>query len=56
MLVDQFDASGNQFILVPVGGIMEYEPQENNRIALIIQRTPVTEEIVNRWMFHKGKK
>ena len=56
MQVDQFDASGNQFILVPVGGIMEYEPQENNRSALIIQRTPVTEEIVNRWMFHKGKK
>ena len=56
LLVNQYEASGNQFILVPVGCSTEYDPQENNGIALIIQRTPVTEEIVNRWMLHKGKK
>lgn len=41
--------SGNQLIQVPIGGITHYDPQENNRMALIIQRTPVTEEIVERW-------
>jgi len=55
VLVNQFHANKNQFILAPAGGIMEYEPQENNRMALIIQRTPVTEEIINRWIKHKGK-
>ena len=35
---------------MPVGGIMEYDPQENNRMALIIQRTPQTEAIVDKWM------
>ena len=41
--------SSNQLIQVPIGGITHYDPQENNRMALIIQRTPVTEEIVERW-------
>lgn len=50
MMVDHFNANPNQFIIVPVGGIMDYEPQENNRMALIILRTPETEAIVNRWM------
>ena len=55
MLVDHYDVDRNQFLLVPVGGIMEYDPQEYNRIALIIQRTPETEEIINRWIQHKGR-
>lgn len=50
MLVNNFDVSSNQLLLMPVGGIMEYEPQENNRMALIIQRTPQTEAIVTKWM------
>ncbi len=50
MLVDHFGANANQLILVPVGGIMEYEPQENNRMAMVILRSPATEEIINRWM------
>ena len=50
MLVNEFDVSSNQLILMPVGGIMEYTPQENNRMALIILRTPQTEAIVNKWM------
>ncbi len=50
MLVNEFDVSSNQLLLMPVGGIMEYTPQENNRMALIILRTPQTEEIVTKWM------
>lgn len=50
VLVNNFDVSSNQLLLMPVGGIMEYTPQENNRMALIIQRTPQTEAIVNKWM------
>lgn len=50
ILVNDFDVSSNQLLLMPVGGIMEYDPQENNRMALIIQRTPQTEEIVNKWI------
>ena len=50
MLVNNFKANANQFIKVPVGGITEYEQKENNRMALVILRTPVTEEIVNRWL------
>ena len=50
MLVNDFGVSSNQLILMPVGGIMEYTPQENNRMALIILRTPQTEAIVTKWM------
>ena len=49
MLVKDFDVDPNQLIQVPVGGITEYEPQEYNRMAMLILRTPVTEEIVERW-------
>lgn len=55
MLVDHFDVDGNQLIVVPVGGITDYDPQENNRMAMVILRTPVTEEIIERWM-NKRKK
>lgn len=50
MLVDHFDVSGNQLLVVPVGGITEYEPQENNRMAMVIMRTPETEAIIDRWL------
>ena len=50
MLVDHFEVDGNQLIVVPVGGITDYDPQENNRMAMVILRTPVTEEIIERWM------
>ncbi len=55
MLVDHFEVDGNQLIVVPVGGITDYDPQENNRMAMVILRTPVTEEIIERWM-NKRKK
>ena len=50
MMVDNFGADPNQFILVPAGGIMDYDPPEYNRMAMVILRTPVTEEIVKRWI------
>lgn len=49
MLVNQYGADPKRLIMVPVGGITEYEPKENNRLALIILRSPVTEEIIHRW-------
>lgn len=56
MMVDHFDADPNQFIQVPVGGIMDYEPYENNRMALIILRTPETEAIVKRWLWQREQR
>jgi outer membrane protein OmpA-like peptidoglycan-associated protein len=50
MLVKNFGMSENQLIRVHAGGINDYTPQENNRMVLVIQRTPVTEEIVDRWI------
>ena len=53
MLVNHFGVSGNQLLVVPVGGITEYEPQENNRMAMVILRTRETEEIIDRWLKRK---
>ncbi len=50
MLTDNYGLSGNQLIKIHAGGINDYTPQENNRMVYIIQRTPVTEEIVERWL------
>jgi hypothetical protein len=55
MMVDNFGADPNQFILVPAGGIMDYDPPEYNRMAMVILRTPVTEEIIERWMSKRKK-
>lgn len=49
ILTKNFHISENQFIRVYAGGINDYTPQEDNRMVLVIQRTPVTEEIVDRW-------
>lgn len=56
MMVDHFEADPNQFIQVPVGGITDYYPQENNRMALIILRTPETEAIVERWLRQRERR
>ena len=48
-LVNNYHADPNQLIMVPVGGITEYEQEENNRMALVILRTEKTEEIIRRW-------
>lgn len=39
----------DRFDLEAAGGIMDYDPPEFNRMALIILRTPDTEKIVARW-------
>lgn len=48
-LVNDYGVNANQLIRVFAGGITEYDPNENNRMAMLIQRTSVTEEIVERW-------
>ena len=50
MLVNNYRVNANQLIRVNAGGIDVYDPKENNRMAMVIQRTPVTEEIVERWL------
>lgn len=50
MLVNSYRLNANQLIRVNAGGIDVYDPKENNRMAMVIQRTPVTEEIVERWL------
>lgn len=50
LLTENFGVSTNQLIPVYAGGINDYDPQENNRMVLVIQRSPVTEEIVDRWL------
>lgn len=50
LLVDTYGMNENQLIRVYAGGINVYDPKENNRMTMIIQRTPVTEEIVERWI------
>ena len=50
LLTKNFGISTNQLLPIYAGGINDYDPQENNRMVLVIQRTPVTEEIVDRWM------
>ena len=50
MLTQNYGLSGNQLIQVYAGGINDMQVQEDNRMTLVIQRTPVTEEIVERWL------
>lgn len=50
LLVNTYGMNKNQLIRIYAGGINVYDPKENNRITLVIQRTPVTEEIVDRWV------
>lgn len=49
MLVDNFGVDPNQLIVVPLGGIAEYDPQENNRMAMVIMKSPEVEAIIERW-------
>lgn len=56
MMVKQFGADPNQFILVPVGGIVDYEPKEYNRMAMVILRTEETEAIIRRWVYLRERR
>lgn len=39
----------NMFDVQAVGGILEYDPKEYNRIGLVILKTKETTEILNKW-------
>lgn len=52
-LVYRFGANNNQLTLVPVGGITAYEEKEDNRMAMIILRTPEIEAIIQKWTRYK---
>ena len=52
-LVNDYDANGNQLIMVPVGGITAYEIPEDNRMAMIILRSPEIDAIIQRWSRYK---
>lgn len=49
-MVERLDMDAARFVRVSVGGITEYNVKEDNRMAMIIQKTPITEEIVRRWI------
>lgn len=48
-LVNDYGVKAARLITTPVGGITDYEPKENNRMGMVMLRTPETEEIVERW-------
>lgn len=48
-LVKDYGANAAQLTLVPMGGITAYEPKEDNRMAMIILRTPEIEAIIEKW-------
>lgn len=50
MLIDNYGMNASQLIQISVGGITEYDEKEDNRMAMIILKTPITEEIVERWL------
>lgn len=49
ILTGNYGADRNRLTTIPVGGINEYEPQENNRMAIVIRRDPAIDRIILRW-------
>ena len=49
ILTQRYGADRNRLTTIPVGGINEYEPQENNRMAIVIRRDPAIDRIILRW-------
>lgn len=49
-LVNTLEVDEYRLLLLPDGGYSEYEHQQGERMVLIIQRTPETEEVVERWI------
>ena len=49
-LTKTYGADPNRLITIPVGGITEWDPQENNRMALLIRRSPYIDTIIEKWM------
>lgn len=49
-LVDDFNVDKYRLVILPDGGFSEYAHQYGDQMVLIIQRTPETEEVVERWI------
>ncbi|MBR4739173.1 MAG: OmpA family protein [Bacteroidales bacterium] len=53
ILVNDYGADRNQLNMVPVGGITAYEPNEENRMAMIVIRNKEADEIIAQWSRYK---
>lgn len=49
VLVNDLGIKPKRFDVRPLGGIMEYEPKEYNRVTMVILKTKETEEILRKW-------
>ena len=49
-LTDDFGVDESRLKMLPDGGFSEYEHQYSERMVLIIQHTPETEEVLQRWI------
>lgn len=49
-LVDDFEVERYRLLLLPDGGLSEYAHQQSEQMVIVIQRTPETEEVVERWI------
>lgn len=49
-LVDDFGIKDYRLVILPDGGFEEYAHQHSNQMVLIIQHTPETEEVIERWI------
>ncbi len=52
-LVNDYGADRNRLTMVPVGGITAYEPEEENRMAMIVIRSKEADEIIAKWSRYK---
>ena len=53
-LVNDYGADRNQLIITPVGGITAYEPEEDNRMVIVILRTKEVDATIKEWtQYHK---
>lgn len=53
VLVNDYGADPNQITMVPVGGITAYEPEEENRMAMIVIRNKEADKIIAQWSRYK---
>ena len=49
-LTEDFGIDKRRFRMLPDGGFSEYEHQYSERMVLIIQHTPETQEVIERWI------
>ena len=52
-LTKTYGADPNRLIMRPMGGITAYEPKEDNRMAMIVLRTPAVEALIEKWSRYK---